>query len=200
MPFSEPFLKRMAVAEAIAHPADDLTKVSGQVRNMTVRNEFLFPEAHPTDKKGAMVYRPGDCVTAAVVLRLWNAGFSSSDVFDAAVSRLNLWHITDEHPEWQEGDPEPEDAPHPDKPHSPSCHVLKDFCETSVGWSLRIDHRRNSITGEFRTVASLWRGDEALGNGATDLPHEVPQSSHVIVLDEILAQVAASTIYRKKAH
>jgi len=34
-------LKRMAVAKAIAHPTDDLPKISGQVRNMTVRNEWL---------------------------------------------------------------------------------------------------------------------------------------------------------------
>lgn len=198
MPYSQPSLKRMAVAEAIAHPSDDLTKVSGQVRNMTVRNGFLSPEVHPTDKKGAMVYRPGDCVIAAVVLRLWHAGFSDSVVFDAAVDRLGLWRVTDENPDWKKGDPDPEGAPDPDRPHSPACYVLREFCERGSGWYLQIDHRRHSITGEFRTIASLWSGDNPLGNGATDLPHEVTQSTHVVGLDEILAQVAAATIYKRR--
>ena len=200
-PFDKPFLKRMAVARAIAHPADDLPKLSGQIRNMTARNTWLFPEPHPTDGKGALVYRPGDCITAAVVIRLWNAGFSASEVFEAAVQRLNFWRLTDTYPDLQphESDPNP-DWVDKDRPVSPSGHVLKDYCETGAVWALQIDHRRHETTGEFRTVASLWRDNQPLGNGATDLPGEVPQSTHVVVLEEILAQVAASTIYRGKTN
>lgn len=200
MPYSIPSLKRMAVAKAIAHPTDDLPKISGQVRNMTARNEWLHPEPDPTDGKGAMLYRPGDCVTAAVVLRLWNAGFSNSESFEATVLRLNRWYLTDEYPEWKVGDPIPEEAksepPHPDKPYSPACHVLRDFCETQAAWSLRLDVRRHAITGAFRHVATLWRGDAALGNGSPLKDGESPQSAHVIVLDEILAQIASHTVFK----
>lgn len=202
MSFSKPSLKRMAVAKAIAHSTDDLRKVSGQVRNMTARNHYLEPQPDPTDGKGAMLYRPGDCVTAAVVLRLWNAGFSNSETFEAAVLRLNRWYLTDEYPDWQDGDPIPEEAkrkqPHPDRPYSPACHVLRDFCETGASWSLRLDVRRHAVTGEFRHVATLWREDAALGNGSPEKDGESPQSAHVIVLDEILAQIASHTIYNRK--
>ena len=197
MSFSIPSLKRMAVAQAIAHPADDLTKVSAQIRNMSERNDFLSPVPDPNDGRGAMLYRPGDCVTAAVVLRLWQAGMTDSLAFDAAVQRLQKWYLTDEFPHWKPGDPKPTDPPHPDQPESPASFVLQDFCETGAGWSLRLDIRRHKITGKPRFSASLWRRESALGNGSPAQDGEEPQSAHVIVLDSILAQIAASTIYRK---
>jgi len=83
---------------------------------------------------------------------------------------------------------------------SPSGTGLQDFCETGVGWSLRLDVRRHKITGEFRFVASLWRRESALGNGSPMQEGEEPQSAHVIVLDSLLVQIAASTIYRKRAN
>lgn len=199
MPFSVPSLKRMAVAQAIAHPTDDLTKVSAQVRNMSERMDFLEPVPDPSDGRGALLYRPGDCVTAAVAIRLWQAGFTGSDAFDAAVMRLNRWYLTDELPDWKTGDPKPTDAPPPDQPYSPACFVLQDYCESGAGWSLRLDIRRHKITGKMRFSASLWRHDSALGNGSPPQEGEEPQSAHVIVLDTILAQIAASTIYRKRA-
>lgn len=203
MPYSIPSLKRMAVAKAIAHRTDDLPKISGQVRNMTVRNEWLHPAADPTDGKGAMLYRPGDCVTAAVVLRLWSAGFTNSDAFEATVLRLNKWYVTDEYPDLKEGEQPPQEYFHtinPDKPYSPACHVLRDYCTTGEHWSLRLDIRRHAVTGAYRHVASLWRGDSALGNGSPLKDGESPQSAHVIVLDEILAQIAAHTIFKGGAH
>jgi hypothetical protein len=205
--YSTPFLKRMAVTRAVAHPSDDMVKVSKQVLNMTQRNGWLEPEPHPTESTGptrahVWVYRPGDCVTAAVVLRLWNAGFQDSAVFDAAVLRLNRWYLTDEQPERKPGDPEPIGPVDPARPYSPACFILQDFCETGRGWTLRVDHRRHALTGEFRTVASLWRGSgdstQALGNGAPVLPGESPQSGHIVVLDEILAQIASSVIFKKR--
>lgn len=204
MPYSIPSLKRMAVAKAIAHPTDDLTKVSGQVRNMTARNDYLSPVADPNDGKGALLYRPGDCVTAAVVLRLWNAGLTDSEPFEAAVQRLNLWRVTDTFPDLQDYEPIPEaylKAPvNPDKPYSPACHVLRDYCTTGHHWSLRLDVRRHAVTGAFRHIATLWRGDMALGNGSPLKDGESPQSAHVIVLDEILAQIAAHTIFKGGAN
>ena len=202
MIFDEHFLKRMDVAKAIAHPADDLRKVSGQVLNMTARNAFLHPESRPTSgKKTENWYRPGDCITAAVVLRLWNAGFSDSATFEAAVDRLTSWRVTDEKPNWKDGDPLPEGPPPANRPSSPAAFILKDFCEDGRGWTLGIDHRRHNVTGEFRSVAALWRADgNLMGNGYTDPEGEATLSVHVIVLDEILAQVAASTIFRKRAH
>ncbi|MEL6284580.1 MAG: hypothetical protein AAFQ18_00080 [Pseudomonadota bacterium] len=191
-------LKRMDVARAIAHPVDDLTRVSKQVLNMSQRNAWIEGEPDPTDGKGARLFSPADCVIAAVILRLWNAGFSDSATFDAAVDRLSLWRVTDIDPNWRPGQAEPE-APK-NRPLFPVAFVLQDYCETGMGWSLTIEHRRRKLTGEFRTVAALHRGDDALGNGITERDGEVPQSVHVIVLDEILAQVAASTIYRKRAH
>ena len=200
MPYSNPSLKRMAVAKAIGHATDDLTKVSGQVRNMTARNNYLDPVDDPNNGKGAQLYRPGDCVTAAVVLRLWNAGFSNSETFNAAVQRLNRWYITDTFPDLQDHEPIPEEyakAPmNPDKPYSPACHVLRDYCTTGKHWSLRLDVRRHATTGAFRHVATLWRDDTALGNGSPLKTGESPQSAHVIVLDEILAQIAAHTIFK----
>lgn len=212
MPFSIPSLKRMAVAQAIAHPTDDLTKVSAQVRNMSERMNFLEPVPDPSDGRGALLYRPGDCVTAAVAIRLWQAGMTDSNAFHGAVLRLNRWYLTDEFPDWKLGDPDPDttEPPSPDKPYSPACFVLKDFCETGAGWTLRLDVRRHSVTGEFRFAASLWRtipeGEPdagktvALGNGSPIQDGWEPQSAHVIVLDSLLAQIASSTIYRKKAH
>ncbi len=211
MLYSQPFLKRMDVARACAHPSDDMEKVAKQVLNMTQRNGWLHPVPHPTEVTGPTrapvhLYRPGDCVTAAVILRLWNAGFQDSKVFEAAVLRLDNWYLTDEFPDWKPGDPEPDTTapPDPTKPYSPSCFILQDFCENRAGWTLRVDHRRDRLTGEFRTVAALMRdlgGDVSdLGNGSPLLPGEVPQSGHIIVLDEILAQVATATIYKKRGH
>ncbi len=204
MPYSIPSLKRMAVAKAIAHPTDDTTKVSGQVRNMTVRNEYLEPVVDQKDGKGAMLYRPGDCVTAAVVLRLWDAGFTNSEAFKATVQRLNRWYLTDAFPDLKDHEQPPEEysktPADPDRPHSPACHVLRDYCTTGQHWSLRLDIRRHAVTGAYRHVASLWRGDTALGNGSPLKDGESPQSTHVIVLDEILAQVAAHTIFKGGAN
>lgn len=202
MIYDTPSLTRMAVAKAIAHPTDDLPKVSGQVLNMTTRNGFLHPETRPTaGQKTQNFYRPSDAVIAAVVLRLWNAGFTNSDTFNAAVSRLTLWRLTDrpEFVDWKPGDPEPpDDLPDPPgRPESPAGFVLKDFCEDGGLWTLRIDVRRHGVTGRFRHVAGLMRGDgDWLGNGITEHEGEEPQSSHVIVLDGILKQIASHTIFK----
>ncbi len=199
MSFSIPSLKRMAVAQAIAHPADDLTKVAAQVRNMTERNQYLSPVADPDDGRGAMLYRPGDCLTAAVILRLWQAGLTDSLAFEAAALRMQHWYAHDTFPDWKPGDPVPQDI-YIDQEYSPACHVLRDFCETGAAWSLRLDVRRHRITGAVRHVATLWRWDSALGNGSPPQDGEEPQSAQVIVLDTLLAQIAASTIYRKWAN
>lgn len=206
MIYETPSLTRMAVAKAIAHPTDDLTKVSGQVLNMTTRNGWLDPESRPTaGKKTQNFYRPSDCVIAAVVLRLWNAGFSNSDTFEAAVSRLLCWRLTDrpEYADWKDGDPVPEPGSLPDvpgRPEFPAAFILQDFCENGGLWSLQIDVRRHAVTGAFRHVGTLWRGESALGNGSPPKDGESPQSTHVIVLDEILGQVAAHTIFKGGLH
>ncbi|MEO1678006.1 MAG: hypothetical protein AAFU80_07585 [Pseudomonadota bacterium] len=200
-PFSAPSLKRSAVARAIAHPTDDVRKVSGAILNMTVRNRFLHPEERPTaGKKTENWYSPADAVKAGVVLHLWAAGFSNSPTFQAAIDRLGLWRVTDENPTWKPGDPDPEGEPNPDRPGSPAAFVLRDFCETGGNWTLRIDVRRNALTGEYRHVAALIREDSAMGNAVTEQEGEVLLSAHLLPLTGLLAQIASHTIFKGGAH
>jgi hypothetical protein len=187
----------MGVARAIAHPTDDLRRVSGAVLNMVQKHAYLAPEVRPTSgKKTENWFTPADCVTAAVILRLWEAGFMRSDTFEAAVQRLAAWRVTDENPDWQPGDPDPTGEPHPDRPASPAGFVLRDFAETGADWTLRVDVRRHQTTGGFRHVAALIRGDTPMGNGITDLPGEEVQSAHVLPLTGILAQIASHTVFK----
>ncbi|MFN3844503.1 MAG: hypothetical protein ACK4RZ_01610 [Paracoccaceae bacterium] len=202
MPYSHPFLTGLDVAEVIAHPTDDVAKVYKSVVNMTHRNLWLVPHPKP-DRPKVKAFTPGDCVVAAAMLRLWNAGFQASEGLEAAVLRLNNWYLTDEFPDWLPGDPDPVSPVDPDKPTSPASFILQDFCETDAGWTLRVDSRRNRVTGKFRSVATLWRGEGdstvALGNGSPCLADEELQCGLVVVLDEILAQVASRMTHKLEA-
>lgn len=169
------------IAQLIATPKLPAESAAMRFKNMLGRHYIATRVRSETDKRGTLLFSPGDAATAAILSNLMDLGGLSKEAMQAAALRLGMWNFGE-----TEGDPT--------DPESPAAWMLSKVTanpDTPPGFTLRISWQRHT-SGTVNVRASLSHGDHGeVGRGFTMLKDHVPLADLVIPLDGILLDLSA---------
>lgn len=117
------FLTIADVAEAIAEPGEDRTKLIASLRQFATQG-YLWAPFHETESRGAYLYAPATTLVCAVLLRMIEMGIRDKNACHMAAKALYQWNARD-----FSGD-----APR----YSPGALVIKHYADGLANWTLEV--------------------------------------------------------------